>query len=54
MESNTLPNSIEELPEQLRVAIEKLIDTKVEEKWNAFLEKANKDQSKARTPHSLN
>jgi hypothetical protein len=53
MESNHLPNTIEELPEQLRLAIEKLIENKVEEKWNTFIERFNKEQNRAKTPHGL-
>lgn len=36
MESK-LPNSIEELPQPLREAIQKLIDEKVQEKFNNFM-----------------
>lgn len=38
MESSNLPDSIEDLPEPLRNAIEKLIESKVEEKWNNFVQ----------------
>jgi len=38
MESHTFPNTIEELPNKLREAIEKLIEDKVEEKWTKFIE----------------
>ena len=37
MESTKLPKSIDDIPEDMRDAIQQLIDQKVEEKFNSFM-----------------
>jgi hypothetical protein len=38
MESSNLPDSLKDLPESLRLAIEQMIDNRVEEKWKNLVE----------------